>query len=274
MLIISSLNSVMLNLINKEQQTTVRIIDQPLIINAGPGTGKTKTLVAKILYLINGKHYKPSSILALTFTKKAAEEIHARIRDGAKSQDLKGIFTGTFHAFGLKVLEEFDNGQNKEIKIVENAEQKKIIKKIASEKDVKETALLISNYKNSNYTNQTDKQSEIKQLVDMYNQELKKQGLIDYDDLLLNTLTLIRQSKNVKEALQNRFKYILIDEFQDTNKIQYEILRELVTKDGKAGIAGTAEIGICVIGDPLQSIYGFRGARGGVFDDFKKELDE
>jgi len=98
MLIISSLNSVMLNLINKEQQTTVRIIDQPLIINAGPGTGKTKTLVAKILYLINGKHYKPSSILALTFTKKAAEEIHARIRDGAKSQDLKGIFTGTFHA--------------------------------------------------------------------------------------------------------------------------------------------------------------------------------
>ena len=103
MLIISSLNSVMLNLINKEQQTTVRIIDQPLIINAGPGTGKTKTLVAKILYLINGKHYKPSSILALTFTEKAAREMEERV-DISMPFGYTQMWISTFHSFCDRIL--------------------------------------------------------------------------------------------------------------------------------------------------------------------------
>ncbi len=237
-----------------DEQRQVLEIDGPLVVVAGPGTGKTKTLVAKINYLITSKKVDPSEIVAITFTKKAAKEIEERL-GGNKA------YIGTFHSFAFMILGYKDptspiKGYDRaSIKILTDLQQKRIFSEIKG----RNVRKIVSNYKNSlNKDLFTEKE---KLTVREYNAKLKELGLLDYDDLLINLLNKLQDDETFRKQLQSKIKYLFVDEFQDTNDIQYEIIKLLNIKN------------TCVIGDPYQSIYSFRGANFGIFEKFKKEFE-
>lgn len=271
---------------NKQQQQAVEAGNGPVAIIAGPGTGKTKTLVARITFLIDAG-VPPASILALTFTKKAAGEMASRVggttgsisRQGrvmfsllglersvyasesksAVAPSVAGASSGlprisTFHALCFELVRE-KLGEPPAF-ISEPARLaliKKLPKAVALKGvSIRELSLLISRAKNM-ATDNTD----IARLVGTYNAALRQQNLHDFDDLLLQTRNLLRDDPAWRVHIQNRFTHILVDEFQDTNALQYEILQLL-----------RANQNLFVIGDPLQSIYGFRGADGDIFARF------
>lgn len=209
---------------NDKQKQSVFSNCPSILVIAGPGTGKTKTLVARLEYLIK-KGFDPSKILVLTFTKRAASEIIDRVNFENKP------FIGTFHSLSLHLL-------NENPKIISKKEQLEIVsKKILQE---------ISVFKNKR---------EINENVNYYNSVLKDKGLVDYDDLLLMLLEKMEVSQ-----LNTEFEHILIDEFQDTSPLQYEILKLLNSKNYFA------------IGDPNQSIYAFRGSSKNIFEDFAHDF--
>lgn len=216
-----------------------------VIIIAGPGTGKTKTLTAKIQYLVEEKYITPAEILAITFTKKAASEIKERLYYLSQLP-----YISTFHALAHDLL-------NNSKDIISDSQKEQVLSTILkkqnksiTKKALKELALHISNSKNKD--NSSDS------LILEYNTLLLQQNLIDYDDLLLNLQKNLQHNKEFKN-----FSYILVDEFQDTNILQYEIIKLLLSSQN-----------LFVIGDPLQSIYSFRGADGNIFKKLKKDFNE
>jgi DNA helicase II / ATP-dependent DNA helicase PcrA len=243
--------------LNQEQRRAVEAGEGPVLIVAGPGTGKTKTLAARIAYLIDHGKVPPERILALTFTKKAAEEMRERV--------VKMLATGTTHAvphistFHALCHELLGN----DLHFATDSERLQVIKQLMRPLQYKkvsprELGLLISRAKNM-----AEDEPELGAVVQDYNDGLQELGLIDFDDLLVRTRDLLQEDADKRTALQERFSYILIDEFQDTNRLQYELLQLL---------RGTENM--FVIGDPLQSIYGFRGANGGIFDQFKTDFPQ
>jgi len=235
-----------MNELNVEQREAVKVIGGPLLIVAGPGTGKTKTLTARIAHLVASDAAKPSEILALTFTNKAAAEMRERVA---------GLVEGaaptvtTFHALCYRLLGD-------EMEFVSEPERAMIIKQLRGKAEstsltTNELGLEISRLKNGMAGD-----AKAKHLLVAYNQALKERGLCDFDDLLLKTRELLKTEKP-----DLPYKYILVDEFQDTNALQYELLQLLRSNDN-----------ICVIGDPLQSIYGFRGADSTMFDRFAADF--
>ncbi len=281
--------------LNTQQQRAVRAGDGPLMIVAGPGTGKTKTLTARITHLIESGKAAPEQILALTFTKKAAEEMRTRVE-----QSLTPFFAGgnrsraedSLSSLGLanepsgSASAEFPPSKNEarspitsvptistfhalchellgsETPFVGDAQRLQIIKNLSRPKSLKtlsarELGLLISRAKNKVATDDPD----ITKVVTRYNQALKEENVRDFDDLLLETHRLLQEDEPARQAAQNRYRYILVDEFQDTNALQYELLRLLLGHEN-----------ICVIGDPYQSIYGFRGASGTIFEQFAADF--
>ncbi len=224
--------------LNEDQQRAVKS-DGIVVIVAGPGTGKTKTLTARIQYLVKVKHIDPSQILALTFTKKAATEMKERLAHLSKKP-----YISTFHALATNLLGNSKKiiSEDKRIELLNSA--LKLNNKTISKKDIKNASLVITRHKNN-------LQNESSNLVDTYNRLLIEKDLIDYDDLLLQLYVQLKENK-----ISCQFSYILVDEFQDTNTLQYEIIK-LLLKNNE----------LFVIGDPLQSIYSFRGAN---FDIFKK----
>ncbi|MBD3363512.1 AAA family ATPase [Candidatus Dojkabacteria bacterium] len=255
--------------LNSSQQKAIKTIEGPVMINAGPGTGKTLTLINRILYMIFEKNISPETILVLTFTEKAAQEIKDRLNN--YKADLPQIpFVGTFHALGYKIL----NKKYKDIKLIDEKQRKKNIRECMKsesiesplrELDTKELGLIISKYKNfsiksSDYKNQ----SHIKKFTKKYDKLLKKQNLLDFDDLLLKTYKFIKDNPKLSPTYQYKFDYILIDEFQDINPIQFKIIKLLLNKENN----------IFIIGDPLQSIYSFRGSYPNIFKLFKNEFPQ
>jgi superfamily I DNA/RNA helicase len=263
--------------LNVEQRLAVEG-DGPVLIVAGPGTGKTKTLVARIVYLLEDRQVPPKQILALTFTKKAAKEMSARVEDllslqegscqavrpfpvlvpargaGAAPRPATPLIS-TFHALCHELL-------GGDIKFIAEPERLKLIKSLPRPNalrhlSVREVGLLISKAKNS--VRQED--DTVAKFTHAYNVALAEQDLHDFDDLLLKTHQLLQNDESARQAAQARFKFILVDEFQDTNRLQYEVLQLLNNHDN-----------IFVIGDPKQSIYGFRGASGDIFESFKKDF--
>ncbi len=233
--------------LNNQQEFAIQK-DGVVVIVAGPGTGKTKTLTAKIAYLLEEKKVDPKKILALTFTKKAASEMKVRLAHIKKLP-----FIGTFHAFATSILSPDSN-----LRIIDEKERQSIMKMIISkdkkkitQKDIKNLLQDISNAKNdiSQFKNNT--------IINTYNKFLKDNNLLDFDDLLLLLLKNIKENKNIK------YEYVLIDEFQDTNNLQYQIVKSLLLKNN-----------LFVIGDPLQSIYGFRGADSLVFDKIAQDFPD
>lgn len=237
--------------LNNEQLQAVHATDGPVMIVAGPGTGKTKTLTARISYLIDSGKARPDQILALTFTKKAAEEMKGRVA----AQVAGNPNITTFHAFCYQLLDS-------ELPFVTDAQRLQIIKslprpKTLKELSVRELGLAISRAKNSPDIADPD----LAKIVRTYNKALAAQEVRDYDDLLLHAYDFLKDSAEDRGVVQNSYRYVLVDEFQDTNLLQYEILK-LILKDAN----------IFVIGDPYQSIYGFRGASGTIFDAFKGDF--
>ena len=253
--------------LNTAQQEAVQTMSGPVLILAGAGSGKTKTLTHRIANLIaNG--VLPQEILALTFTNKAAREMRERL---AKLLGRENSFSfmpwmGTFHSICVKMLriEAESVGLDKSFVIYDTDDRLALIKRAmkelqVSDKSVKPKAAEAAISKAKNEGKMPDEmladayypnQQQIARVYERYEEMRKKADAVDFDDLLLYVARLLRERKDIREKWQNRFKHILIDEYQDTNHIQYEIVKLLVNE----------ECNICCVGDDWQSIYSWRGA--------------
>ncbi len=232
---------------NQEQQKAIRSLERAAAITAGPGTGKTFTLIAHILYLVQECGVKPSEITAVTFTNRAAGELKERLQKSAPhKRGLKKLQTGTFHALCLSYLQE----RGESGILIDGVEALELIREAGKEAGVrrKPESLqnLISLYKMAGKDERPVLNEAELRAMELYNQKLQEAGLWDYDALLTETCRLLEEERGDEKA----FSYLLVDEFQDINPIQYELLR-LWNRKGKQ---------IFIIGDPDQSIYGFRGS--------------
>lgn len=236
--------------LNPEQQAAVDAKEPAVAVIAGPGTGKTRTLIEKILHLLeNG--VKPGQITAVTFTNKAAGEIRDRLAQAVGKRAAKSVHTGTFHQICQKFL-----SLHRPVTVLDPYEAQAIAKDIAATEKCSPKKLLdaVSRHKNgSSYP------EDLEKAVILYEERLKTYGVLDFDDLLLETLALFESSADKKE--KKPFTYLLVDEFQDVNDLQYRLIRAW----------GQESTQIFVIGDPDQSIYGFRGTAPECFTRFGAE---
>lgn len=260
--------------LNEEQIEAVKHIHGPLLVIAGAGSGKTKVITHRVAYLISQK-IEPSSILAVTFTNKAAEEMKQRILsllNFKNHSDFRELskktmpFVSTFHALGVRVLrEDFElAGINKNFSILDEDDSQKIIKSILKELNLKEETFSVNRVKNfiSSQKNRLithiDLQDEVKDyfpkiMADVwyrYEKKMKERGLLDFDDLIVKTIFLFKRETEILKKYQNRWNFIHIDEYQDTNRPQYMLSKMLAASHNN----------ICVVGDSDQAIYSFRGA--------------
>lgn len=254
-----------LNGLNDRQKEAVLYTDGPLLILAGAGSGKTKVLTYKVAYLIDEKNISPYNILAITFTNKASNEMKERIT--SLVGDLaNNIQISTFHSFGLKIIREHYKalGYQSNFTIIDANDSVSVIKKILRELDLdpkfynpNQIKNKISGAKNEmmdpnqyeKYAN-TEFEKIVVKVYKKYSDRLMRSNSLDFDDLLLLPIKLFKEYPEVLRTYQERYQYILIDEYQDTNEVQY-ILTKMISAKYK---------NICVVGDNDQSIYSFRGA--------------
>lgn len=258
--------SSILNKLNKNQKEAAETIQGPVLILAGAGSGKTRTVTHRIAYMIKEKNISPYNILALTFTNKAAKEMKERAISLIGSKYSEDIVITTFHSFALKVLKKYAPvlRYRSNFTIYDTDDQKSVIKNILKKYgehglNVKEVVNLISKLKEKQETvdvarkkyknNSLYVSPMILDCYEEYQEVLFKNNAMDFTDLLLN-LNLVLNNKEILEEIQERYKYIIIDEYQDTNALQYEIVTRIANKYKN----------ICVVGDENQSIYMFRGA--------------
>ena len=251
-----------LNSLNKDQLEAATHIDGPCLVIAGAGSGKTKVLTTRIANLISNG-VKSSNILAITFTNKAANEMRSRV------ENLIGThyaFVGTFHSFGLRVIKEnYDVLEiTKNFTIIDTEDVNSVIKKILKDfgLDPKEYSPSFIRNKISFIKNNMLSASEVEKFLTApaekvaakvyfeYEKILKRNNTIDFDDLLKKPVELFMYHSDILEHYQEKYPYILIDEYQDTNEVQYKMVKLLSKKYGN----------LFVVGDPSQSIYAFRGA--------------
>lgn len=242
--------------LNARQRVAATHGDGPVAVIAGPGTGKTLTLTARIAYLIGKKHVPANRIVVLTFTRKAAQEIKERLR----SNKIKAPWVGTFHQLG-NYMTDLDDEQLPTTKqsVISEGERLAVIKDITNLKAfaLKEISMLISHFKQQEWL---DRHTEIAQLIHAYNQFLQEHGYCDYDDMLINVYHRLEQRRDTD--VKRGPYHVLVDEFQDTNPLQYKICTTL----------GGYHNNLFVIGDPLQSIYSFQGASPLVFENFARDF--
>jgi len=257
-----------LDQLNPQQRLAVETIEGPLLILAGAGSGKTRVITYRIAHLIETVGVSPAAILAVTFTNKAAAEMAERVEKLAGGSLLRQPLISTFHSFCVRVLrrdiEALKDGFRRDFVIYDESDQQLVVKSAMKrlgldDKQMKPSAVLarISWAKNHMrdpievYQSSPDPKTErVAHIYEIYRQELRKANALDFDDLLLEAVRLLREVSEVRERYQRRFEYILVDEYQDTNRPQYELMRLL---------AGTRH-NLCVVGDEDQSIYSWRGA--------------
>lgn len=254
--------------LNSQQLTAVKTIDGPVLVFAGAGTGKTKTLISRIIYMVKEKNIKPYNILAITFTKKATNEMRERL-ENALGEEAYQVYMSTIHSMCSRILRREITvlGYKKDFEIIDDEEGAKILgevyKNLAIDKKKvwPKTALqAISDFKNNN----TPLMGLIIDIYEAYSNYLKENNMVDFDDLLLLTKKIFEENPDILEHYQNIHKYILVDEFQDTNSIQYQIIKLLAAKNRN----------IFVVGDDDQSIYSFRGARVENMQDFMNDYPD
>ncbi len=269
--------------LNEEQRRAVVDTEGALLVLAGAGSGKTRVLTTRVAYLVKNMNVDPYNILAITFTNKAAGEMKQRVANmlGESCE----VWISTFHSMCAQILfRECERiGYGKNFSIYAEAECARVLKRIMkspSDADNEKNAKLFDTYyghikriKSFNhdpkeYAEACIGESKIKKetlrLFDLYQAELKNNNAMDFDDLLINTVKLFDENPDVLERYQRRFRYIHVDEFQDTNKIQYRLVRQLAKGYGN----------IFVVGDEDQSIYGWRGAEISNILDFKKDFPD
>ena len=245
--------------LNSEQFEAVQHVEGPSLIVAGPGTGKTKTLTSKIAWLVGNHHAQPEEILAITFTNKAAGELKERLAVLLKNTiKTGGVQVATFHAFGLSILKEFYTEFNRDEKfiLVDENLKREFIKSIAgiNLNEAKKLSTEISEIKKGSRPETP--------FYKKYEKELQKLNAFDLDDLIEKPLELFSQNEEMAENFRKKFRYIFVDEYQDTNDTQYKLLR-LLTPDSTSNL--------CVVGDANQSIYGFRGANASYIQKFTED---
>lgn len=246
-----------LSYLNDEQKEAVLYTEGPLMILAGAGSGKTRVITSKIYHLIEDCNVNPYNILAITFTNKAAKEMKIRT-SMMLNKDIDNIIISTFHSFGLKILFKHYEllGYKNNFIIMDSDDSTSLIKKILKDKDldpkvysVGEILKKISTYKN-NLGQKYILDDVLSSIYEEYQKRLKENNSVDFDDLIILPVKLFKEYPEVLEYYQNRFKYILIDEFQDINNIQYELSYLLAKKYRN----------LTCVGDIDQSIYSFRDA--------------
>lgn len=262
-----------LSSLNKNQRLAVETTEGPVMVMAGAGSGKTRVLTYRIAHLILDLGIIPGNILAVTFTNKAAREMKERI-ENLTNEDVRHMWVSTFHSFCARFLRiELDSfeGFSKNFTIIDEDDALKIIKDIMKNDniDVKEYKPkrilgLISDEKNKEIISISDPflKNYYPKIFDKYNEALKKDNLLDFDDLIKLTLELLKERPETLAKYRKKFSYIMVDEFQDTNIIQYELIK-LLTSDTQ---------NIFIVGDQDQSIYSFRGAKVENIDLFIKDF--
>ncbi len=271
------MNNFDLSSLNADQQAALKQTEGAVLVTAGAGSGKTRLLTHRVAYLLS-KGVSPYSILAITFTNKATKEMAERIANMCDDGDK--IWISTFHSMCAKILRsDIDRlGYSRSFSIYDETDSEKVVKDILSsrgipitEEGIKKNVLFHkSNWKNTTMT-LAEYESEFHDVVDIhkivsiideYEQILKKNNALDFDDLLVKTFKLFKTCEDVKNYYAERFSYILVDEFQDTNIVQYELLKLLASKHGN----------IFVVGDEDQCIYSWRGANFKNIFNFRKDF--
>ena len=271
-----------LTALNDRQREAVCAVDGPVLVLAGAGSGKTKVLTERVAYLVGEKGVHPLSILAITFTNKAAAEMRERIQK-ALNADISDMWISTFHSMCVRILRISGKrlGYGSNFVIYDTDDSLRLIKQILEELGLKEDKNyppklirnIISKYKNTSADRDiydfTDKNHpmqsyRISDIYKMYSGEMQKQNAMDFDDLLLNTLRLMTQDEESRLYYQNRFQYVMVDEYQDTNTVQYKLTKLLCGRFRN----------IFVVGDDDQSIYAFRGANIQNILNFEKDYPD
>jgi len=252
-----------LNNLNIAQQEAVQHIDGPLLILAGAGTGKTKTLTTRLAYLIGEVGIDPQNTLTLTFTNKAAKEMREKANLLINQQTSSMPLLCTFHKFGLLFLKFHIEklGRANNFVIIDSDDRKRIIKRIAKKHAIDLNIAFISSeiskYKNTLLTAEEIVEKaelpdykKIATIYSDYQKEIVENNLVDFDDLLMLTHQILQENNELRIETSNRYRYIMVDEYQDTNELQFQLLELLASEHNN----------LCVVGDDDQSIYGWRGA--------------
>ena len=254
----------LLDKLNKQQRSAVTAGNGPVLVVAGPGSGKTRVLTQRIAYLIAVEGVRPWQILAVTFTNKAAKEMQARVKSLLPDQAIEGIMLGTFHSICARILRREAEHLPIESNFVifDSDDQERIVKSVIKEFNLNDKLYrassvhaAISRAKNEligadDYPTNTYKDEVVKRIYVEYQKRLIASNAVDFDDILVYTARLLEDIPSVRDKYAQRFRHVLVDEFQDTNLAQYELVRQLVSHHKN----------IFCVGDPDQSIYAWRGA--------------
>ncbi|MCP1339053.1 DNA helicase II [Idiomarina sp. M1R2S28] len=250
--------------LNERQQQAVSATDGHMLVLAGAGSGKTRVLVHRIAWLIQERQYSPFSILAVTFTNKAAAEMRGRVEQLVGSS-VRGMWIGTFHGLAHRLLRAhyMDVGLPQNFQIIDSDDQQRLIKRLIKSLNLddkrwpaKQAQWYINGKKDEGLRPQhietyDPTEQTLKEIYTLYQESCDRAGLVDFAELLLRAHELLRNNRIVREHYQNRFRHILVDEFQDTNSIQYAWIRLLAGSQNS----------VTIVGDDDQSIYGWRGAK-------------
>ncbi len=266
-------------MLNDKQEVAVKYKDGPLLVFAGAGSGKTKVLTNRIAYLIEHHNISPYNILAITFTNKAAGEMRSRLYDLIGDVS-KNVLTSTFHSFGLRILREYYSylGYLKNFIIMDSEDSLSIVKKILKELNLdskiynphairskissnKNELIMPNEYKKFVHN---DFDEVVLNVYQKYQDMLFKNNSVDFDDLLILPIRLFHENSEILDKYQERYKYILIDEYQDTNEAQYVLTKMISSKYRN----------LCVVGDNDQAIYGFRNANYKNILNFEKDFKD
>lgn len=256
----------MLDGLNKQQREAVKYIDSPLLVLAGAGSGKTSVITRKIAYLINECGFNARNIAAVTFTNKAAKEMRERVGQLIPKQSSKGLRVSTFHTLGLDIVKSHlkEAGLKSGFSILDAEDSMRILKELTIQSnDLALEQLELAQSQISSFKNQliepadaiakaeTSGEAKLARLYERYIEALKAYNAVDFDDLISIPVQLFEDYDYILEHWRNRIRYLLVDEYQDTNHCQYELVKKLVEGRGK----------LTVVGDDDQSIYAWRGAR-------------
>ena len=270
----------MLDKLNERQKEAVLATEGPVLVLAGAGSGKTTVLVNRTAYMISEKHIRPWNILAITFTNKAAREMKDRI-ERLLGDTAKDMWIGTFHSVCVRILRGCIDllGYSRDFVIYDTADTKTVMKECLRELDIDEKSFpvrnvlsIISNAKNDlmdaatfeNVYKSDYRMSIIAKIYYRYQTKLRKNNAVDFDDIILNTVKILSENPDVLSKYQDKFRYILVDEYQDTNNSQYLLINLLAQ----------ANRNLCVVGDDDQSIYKFRGANIGNILNFEDDYSD
>ncbi len=248
--------------LDSDQRRAAEIIAGPLLIVAGPGSGKTRTLTHRIAHLIRSHHVRPEHCLAITFTRRAADEMRERLhRLLPATADTIPLFT--FHALGMSVLQEHWNaaGLQRGFRVASDAERQHLLRETLGV-SARRTRSLLSAISVAKRTGQAPAEAEQASVYSRYQQELDARNLVDFDDLIGRTIQVFESDTGLRDAYRAQYQWVCVDEYQDVDEQQVRLIKLLVPPDGN----------ICAIGDPDQAIYRFRGADVRLFAQFTADF--